>query len=68
MKASEYFPDGLLLLDDIGRVIVVGNYEDVQSRFKIGNLKVIPKGKLIVPGFIDCHVHAPQIDSKKHPV
>jgi len=60
-SAYEYFEDGLLVVDegnvteagDAGRLLA-GLSEDVM-------LTELP-GKLIVPGFIDCHVHCPQLD------
>ncbi|MBT8086758.1 MAG: guanine deaminase, partial [Gammaproteobacteria bacterium] len=60
-SAHEYFEDGLLIVDD-GIVTESG---DAAALFpKLGadtELTELP-GKLIVPGFIDCHVHFPQLD------
>ncbi|MGB5333385.1 MAG: guanine deaminase [Woeseiaceae bacterium] len=60
-SAFEYFEDGLLIIED-GTVLEAGHAgtlldglaEDVR-------LTEFP-GKLIVPGFVDCHVHYPQLD------
>ena len=60
-SAHEYFEDGLLLVDD-GIVAAAG--EATALLPTLGNdtkLTELP-GKLIVPGFIDCHVHFPQLD------
>ncbi len=57
----EYFPDGLLLIED-GRVKDVGPAEKLAAKgFDLDQAKHYP-GKLILPGLIDTHVHSPQID------
>jgi guanine deaminase len=57
----EYFEDGLLLVDS-GRVVAVGPAEallpGLSSRFEILN----HPGHLLMPGFIDTHIHYPQTD------
>ncbi len=59
--AWEYFEDGLLLVGD-GRVKGVGEAEAMLAALP-GEIPVADyRGKLIVPGFIDCHVHFPQLD------
>ena len=60
-SAIEYFEDGLLIVDD-GRVQTVGHAAGLLPG--IGDdIKVIEyPGRLILPGFIDCHVHFPQLD------
>ena len=59
--ASEYFADGLLIVED-GRIAEVGAasalLESLSADTRVEDLS----GKLIVPGFVDCHVHYPQID------
>jgi len=59
--ASEYFEDGLLIIED-GCVVDVGPasalLDSLSPDIRIEDLT----GKLIVPGFVDCHVHYPQID------
>jgi len=58
--AVEFFDDGLLLVED-GVVAEVGNAETLLAY--CGDTKVTDYGdKIIVPGFIDCHVHFPQLD------
>jgi guanine deaminase len=59
--ASEFFEDGLLIIDG-GRIAAVGDAETL-----LGDLSAdVPvedcSGKLILPGLIDCHVHYPQLD------
>jgi guanine deaminase len=59
--AWEYFDDGLLVVSD-GLVQAAGDASTL-SKTLPGDTAVIDyRGKLIVPGFIDCHVHYPQLD------
>jgi len=59
--ATEYLDDGILLIRD-GLVERIGQADSL--------LKILPEdirlvdltGQLIVPGFVDCHVHYPQVD------
>jgi guanine deaminase len=52
--------DGLLAVED-GHVVAFGAWEELSPRFA-GAPIVDLQGKLIVPGFIDTHVHYPQTD------
>lgn len=59
--AWEYFEDGLLVVED-GRVEAVGEAATLTESLS-GQVEITDyRGKLIVPGFIDCHVHFPQLD------
>jgi guanine deaminase len=59
--AVEYFDDGLLIVRD-GHVEAVGPAARLLPGLS-AEIDVTDCGdKLIVPGFIDCHVHYPQID------
>lgn len=57
--ALRHDPDGLLVVED-GRIVARGPYADVAPRFP--DLSVERLDGLIVPGFIDAHVHYPQLD------
>ncbi|MDP9056598.1 MAG: guanine deaminase [Pseudomonadota bacterium] len=57
--AVEYQPDGLLVIED-GLVIARGDYADLAPRYSRVAIEHLPG--LIVPGFIDAHVHYPQMD------
>ncbi len=57
-EAIRYIPDGLLLLRD-GCVEALGPYRDGHPGLENRPL-VDYSGKLIVPGFIDTHIHYPQ--------
>jgi len=59
--AVEYFEDGVLLLED-GVVADVGAAEYLLPRLSEDTVVEDFRGKLIVPGFIDCHVHYSQLD------
>lgn len=59
-SAVEFFDDGLLLVDD-GKIVEVGDAQTLLSQVGDTPLTEFP-GKIIVPGFIDCHVHFPQLD------
>ncbi|MDJ0750460.1 MAG: guanine deaminase [Woeseiaceae bacterium] len=59
--AYECFEDGLLIVEG-GHVTDVGP-ADALLRQLPSNAEILDcSGKLIVPGFIDCHVHFPQLD------
>lgn len=61
-ESYEYFEDGILLVD-LGKIISVGRAEDQLSKMtKDTEVRVYNKSALIVPGFIDTHIHFPQID------
>ena len=57
----QYFSDGLLVVDN-GHVTDVGNAESLLTELS-GNIELTHYSSgLIVPGFIDTHVHYPQTD------
>ena len=60
-----YEQDGLLAVgpDAIGREIVqaVGSYNELANQFPGVAVEHMP-GRIIAPGFVDMHVHYPQID------
>jgi guanine deaminase len=55
-----YLPDGLLVLED-GKVKALGTYESLQASYANVPVTVYPD-RLIMPGFIDTHVHFPQTE------
>jgi guanine deaminase len=61
----EHFPDGLLVVDlATGKVVALGHYAELSSAVsKIIDAEIVhyPHG-LLVPGFIDCHIHYPQTE------
>lgn len=60
-SAYEYFEDGLLIVDD-GNVAEAGHAETLLPGLAEDVLITELPGQLIVPGFVDCHVHFPQLD------
>ncbi len=60
-RAHEHWPDGLLVLAD-GKVVRCGDAKALLRDLPRGAEIVDHSGKLIVPGFIDAHVHYPQAD------
>src|SRR5579863_8931458 len=57
--AVEYQPDGLLVIED-GLVIARGAYADLAPRFS--GIATEALSGLIVPSFVDAHIHYPQMD------
>ncbi len=55
----EYFPDGLLIIKS-GLVEAVGPAEELLSKIPTDASVTHYQNSLIVPGFIDCHLHYPQ--------
>ncbi len=60
-SAVEYFEDGLLIVED-GNVAELGDAGSLLPQLGDAVPVVDYRGCLIVPGFIDCHVHFPQLD------
>jgi guanine deaminase len=60
-NAYAWHEDGLLIVRD-GRVQAAGDYAQLRSTLPPGAQLHDHRGKLIVPGFIDTHVHYPQTD------
>jgi guanine deaminase len=59
-EAVVYHPDGLLAVED-GHIVASGAYADLAERFEGVPTTELP-GRLITPGFVDAHVHFPQVD------
>ncbi len=57
----EFFEDGLLVIDD-GLVVQAGDASILLPEIDDATPLTEYPGKIIVPGFIDCHVHFPQLD------
>ncbi|MGB7414758.1 MAG: guanine deaminase [Thermosynechococcaceae cyanobacterium] len=53
-----YFADGLLVLE-AGKVKALGTYTDLEAEYGAIPTTAYP-GRLIMPGFIDTHIHYPQ--------
>jgi len=57
--AVRHEPDGLLVVDH-GIIVARGPYEALAGRYASVPVEALPG--LIVPGFVDAHVHYPQMD------
>lgn len=55
-----HHPDGLMVVED-GLVVAFGAFADLGDRFADVPVEHFPGG-LIVPGFVDAHIHYPQTD------
>ncbi len=53
--------DGLLVVNSCGKVAAVGDFSDLQATYGHLPTQHFP-GRIIAPGFVDLHVHYPQID------
>lgn len=60
-RAIEYFEDGLLIVED-GVVRELGEAAALLPSIAETTSVTDHRGKIIVPGFVDCHVHFPQLD------
>ena len=58
--AVVHYPDGLLVVED-GLVAACGDWTALAPRFPALEVTAFP-GRLIVPGFVDSHVHYPQTE------
>src|SRR5262249_7662512 len=57
-EAARFLPDGLLVIED-GRIVDFGSFEQTAPRHRALEITHIPD-RLILPGFIDGHIHFPQ--------
>jgi guanine deaminase len=59
LKSYQYLRDGALYINN-GKIVSLTRFEEVKKNKQI---KIIDhRGKLILPGFIDTHIHYPQTD------
>jgi guanine deaminase len=59
--AHAWHEDGLLIVED-GKVTAAGDYSTLRATLPPGAEVHDYRGKIIMPGFIDAHVHYPQTD------
>ncbi|WP_168400432.1 guanine deaminase [Erwinia amylovora] len=60
-EAARYLEDGLLLLDE-GHIVSLSEWDQGRQLLRPGENILDFRGRLIVPGFIDCHIHYPQTE------
>ena len=58
---TRFIDDGLLIIKD-GKVVYSGDWKEGKSKITEDVRVCDYRGKLIAPGFIDTHVHFPQIE------
>jgi len=64
--ALRHFPDGLLLVEG-GRIIKAGAWADLAPTLPEGTpIEALP-GRILTPGFVDGHIHFPQLDMVASP-
>ena len=56
-----YDEDGLLVLGEDGLIAAVGDYHSTRSRFPGVETEHL-SGRILAPGFVDLHIHYPQLD------
>ncbi len=61
LESVRYIADGLLVIEN-GLVKELGDYESLQAKY-VGIEIVSYPGMLIMPGFIDTHIHFPQTEA-----
>ncbi|MEA5472226.1 guanine deaminase [Spirulina sp. 06S082] len=60
LESVRYFPDGLLVIEN-GIIQDFGDYAEMHSKYP--NLSITHyRDRLILPGFIDTHIHFPQTE------
>jgi guanine deaminase len=60
VESVRYIADGLLVVAD-GAIVALGEYAELSEQYADVPVTAYP-GKLIMPGFIDVHVHFPQLE------
>ena len=60
-EAYQYFKDGLLIIED-GHVKAIASYRTLAKTLRASTKIQHYKNHLIMPGFIDTHIHFPQAD------
>jgi guanine deaminase len=58
-QAYDDFVNGALLVNEDGIIVAVGNWADIETSHKIDNIRELGT-RLIMPGFMDLHIHLPQ--------
>jgi guanine deaminase len=58
-QSLEGFEDGALVYDDTGKILSSGPYASLAQRYKDA-IVLDMSGCLVLPGFVDCHIHLPQ--------
>lgn len=57
-----YHEDGFIAVDDDGRIRAVAPWGELTAEFRNTEIVNLGPGALITPGFVDTHLHAPQLE------
>src|SRR5690349_4399219 len=60
-EACHWHEDGLLVVEN-GKVSACGDYAQLSQTLAAGTALIDYRGKILMPGFIDTHLHFPQTD------
>lgn len=60
-RAARVIDDGLLLIEG-GRIVASGEYRALRAALDAGDRLLDHSGCIVAPGFIDAHIHLPQVD------
>ena len=59
----EFYDDGILVLDDDGHILDAGDYNQIVAKYRLSVSEITDfRGRFILPGFIDTHIHYPQAE------
>ncbi|MCW2486069.1 guanine deaminase [Candidatus Symbiopectobacterium sp. NZEC127] len=61
VEHARYIEDGVLLIDK-GKIVDLVPWQQGEARVKTGWSLIDYRGKVILPGFIDTHIHFPQAE------
>jgi guanine deaminase len=59
--SRHYWPDGGMVIEE-GRITSIGDWRDIRATLPAGAQITDYSGHLILPGFIDAHVHYAQLE------
>ena len=59
VDSVRYYRDGLLVVDETGKILDFGRYVDLKANYSDVPTDIY-RDRLILPGFIDTHIHFPQ--------
>ena len=59
----EFYDDGILVLDNDGHILDAGDYNQIVAKYRLSVSEITDfRGRFILPGFIDTHIHYPQAE------
>lgn len=62
-SSYQYINDGLLVLDSTGKIKEIGEFQKLKHYFSTEHLEYVNYSDyVIIPGFIDSHIHFPQLE------